>query len=103
MSFSRFSWPLAVFLSFCTLSDAWVLHRKADSKRVDGESIPQIELRREAQNAPAEKRQTTSLFCPDDRFQSLLDSNPDGRVQTFCNEWLGVPAATTTVEYASTM
>jgi hypothetical protein len=56
MSFSRFSWPLAVFLSFCTLSDAWVLHRKADSKKVDGESIPQIELRREAQNAPAEKR-----------------------------------------------
>jgi hypothetical protein len=103
MSFSRFSWPSAVLLSLCTLSDGWVLHRKADSKKAAGESVAQIELRTEAHNVHAEKRQTISLYCPDDRFKHLLDSNPDGRVQTFCNEWLGVPAATTTVEYTPTM
>jgi hypothetical protein len=81
-------------------SDAWVL-RKAASKKA--ETVPQIELRNEAQNVHANKRQTTSLFCPDDLFKLLLGSNPDNRVQTFCNEWLGVPAATTTVEYTPTM
>jgi hypothetical protein len=102
MSFSRFSWPSAVLLSLCTLSDAWVLHRKVENKKV--EAVAQIELRRnEVQNANAEKRQVTSLFCPDDRFQSILDSNPDARVQTFCNDWLGIPAAVTTIEYTPTM
>jgi hypothetical protein len=100
MSFSRFSWPSAVLLSLCMTSDAWVL-RKATSKKA--ENVPQIELRNEAQNVHANKRQITTLSCPDDRFQQLLDSNPDGRVQTFCNDWLGVPAATTTVEYTPTM
>jgi hypothetical protein len=81
-----------------------VLHRKAESKKVEADNVARVELRRhDAQKVNADKRQTTSLFCPDDRFQMLLDSNPAARIQTFCNEWLGVPAATTTIEYIPTM
>jgi hypothetical protein len=104
MSVTRFSWPLAVLLSFCTFSDAWVLHRKVDSKKQEVENVAQPELRRnEAQNLNIEKRQTTSLYCPDDRWQQFLDSNPEARVQAFCNEWLGLAPATTVVEYTPTM
>jgi hypothetical protein len=80
------------------------LHRKAEDRKIGAENVPQIELRRhDAHNVNAEKRQVTSIFCPDNRFQKLLDSNPETRVQTFCNEWLGMPPATTTIEFTPTM
>ena len=104
MSSTRFAWRSAILLSLCTLSDAWVLHRKVDSKIEEVDEVAPVELRRhEAQDLGLEKRQTTSLYCPSDRYQLFLDSNPTGNIQTFCNEWLGLAPATTVVEYTPTM
>jgi hypothetical protein len=104
MSSTRFAWPNAILLSLCTLSDAWVLHRKVDSQKQEVDQVAAVELRRhEARDLGVEKRQTTALYCSSDRYQLFLDSNPTGNIQTFCNEWLGLAPATTVVEYTPTM
>lgn len=104
MSATRFAWPSAILLSLCTFSNAWVLHRKVDSKEQEVDQVAAVELRRhEAQDIDLEKRQTTQLFCPNDRYQEFLDSNAPDRIQTFCNEWLGLAPATIVTEYRPTM
>jgi hypothetical protein len=102
MSFTRFSKASAVILSLCTLSDAWALYHKIDTKKTKVEHAP-VELRRHEAQELNGKRQTTELLCPDDRYAQFLDNNPDESVQTFCNEWLNLAATTTVVEYTPTM
>ncbi|KAH7074205.1 hypothetical protein FB567DRAFT_191686 [Paraphoma chrysanthemicola] len=104
MSLTRPTWASVLLLSFCTFSEAWVLHRKpAGHAQIVKDAAP-IELRNDA--APVvslEKRQDSELFCPDDRWQEFLNSNPENRVKTFCNEWLGISPATTVLEYTPTI
>jgi len=102
MSFTRFSKASAVVLSLCTLSDAWALYHKIDTKNAKAKDAS-VELRRHEAQDLNEKRQTTELFCPNDRYEQFLNNNPDPSVQTFCNEWLGLAPATTVIEYVPTM
>jgi hypothetical protein len=103
MSLTRSSWPSVILLSLCTLSEAWVVRRKADSNVHQAEHVA-IELRHEgAQPNRLDKRQQTELICPNDRYQEFLDSNPEDRIKTFCNEWLGIGPTMVVVEYTPTM
>lgn len=103
LSFTRFSGPLAVVLSLCTLTDAWALYHKVDRKNGQKEDA-QPELRRhEAQDIGLDKRDVVSLFCHNDRYEQFLDNNPTGSVQTFCNQLLNIPPRTNTVEFTPTM
>jgi hypothetical protein len=104
MSLTRPSLASVLLLSFCTFSEAWVLHRKSASRAQDAKNVAPVELRRNhAQADTLEKRQETELYCPDDRWQEFLNSNPENRIETFCNEWLGIAPATTVLEYTPTM
>lgn len=99
MSFIRSLQASAAFLSFCTVSQAWVLHRKNDAHVQNEINVAPIELRANS----FEKRQDTVLDCSENRFQDLLDSNPADRVMTFCNEWLGIAPATVVEQVTPTM
>jgi hypothetical protein len=104
MSLTRFQWRTAILLSLCTLSEAWVLHRKADSRKQDAGYDALIELRRhEVHKLGLEKRQTTELVCRGDDYEELLENNPDPFVQFFCNRLLSMSPATTVVEVTPTM
>jgi hypothetical protein len=104
MSPVRYQWRTAILLSLCTLSEAWVLHRKADSRKQEADNVTPIELRRhEVRKLGLEKRQTTELVCrEDDDYEELLDNNPEPFVQFFCNRLLGLGPATTVVEVTPT-
>jgi hypothetical protein len=103
MALTRSSWPAAVLLSLCTLSDAWAVRRSTDTGVHQVEHVA-IELRQNgAQHNKFDKRQETELVCPDDRYQEFLDNNPQERIKTFCNEWLGISPTTVVVEYTPTM
>jgi hypothetical protein len=102
MSLTRSSWPAAVLLSLCTLSDAWAMRRSAGSSVHQAEHVA-IELRQSGAQNKFDKRQETELVCPDDRYQEFLDNNPKDRIETFCNEWLGISPTTVVVEYTPTM
>ncbi|KAL6709912.1 hypothetical protein ACN47E_000697 [Coniothyrium glycines] len=106
MHVSRSLRASAIFLSFFTSTDAWVLHRKpagtvARGKEEDNARLP----RGEWLDGEFKKRQgeVTELNCPNDRWEKMLDSNPDDRVKTFCNEWLGIGPATVTQEVTPTI
>jgi hypothetical protein len=49
------------------------------------------------------KRQPATLICPDDTYARILSDSPDERVETFCNEWLGIAPATVTVDVTPTV
>lgn len=94
----------AAFLSFCTVSQAWVLKLGADKAAQDGANIAPAELRRDSLGeGNLANRQEVELDCSDDRWQDLLNNNPTDRVVTFCNEWLGIGPATAVVQYTPTM
>jgi hypothetical protein len=102
MFFTRFSKASVVFLSLCTLSDAWALYHKVDGEKAKVEDAP-VEMRRHAAEDFDEKRQTTELFCPNDSYARILNNNPPESVQSFCNDWLELAPATTVIEYVPTM
>ncbi|KAH8723001.1 hypothetical protein GQ44DRAFT_774526 [Phaeosphaeriaceae sp. PMI808] len=74
MSPPRSLWPTAILISFCTFSEARVLHRNGnDNIQVEGQAAPE-ELRRNlAQRDNLHERQDGELFCPDDRWQEFLN------------------------------
>jgi len=104
MSVTRSLCASAIFLSFSALSDAWAVFSGGRDRRQDVEEPAAIEVRHKAVQAHnIQKRQENHLYCPDDRWQQILDSNPDARIKTFCNEWLGIQPATEVVETTPTM
>jgi hypothetical protein len=102
MPITRFTGPLAVVLSLCTLTDAWALYHKADKKDARKETQPELR-RHEAQALNLEKRDVVSLYCPDDNYRQFLDNNPPSNVQTVCNQLLGLSPTTETVDYTPTV
>jgi len=95
---------LFVLFSFCTVSDARVLNRRADEHVQDGKGLAHTELRRGLKDGGVfAKRQEEELDCSQDRFSEFLNANPEERIETFCNEWLGIEPATLVVEYTPTM
>jgi hypothetical protein len=102
MPIIRFSRPLAFVLSLCTLTDAWALYHKVDKKDARKETQPELR-RHEAQDIVLGKRDVVSLYCPNDRYQEFLDNNPPSNVQTVCNQLLGLPPRTITVESTPTL
>jgi hypothetical protein len=104
VSFTRPRRASVVLLSFCALSDAWALYPRGRGRKHEVEDPAAIELRHDTVQVPnIQKRQDTDLHCPDNRWQQFLDSNPDARVKTFCNEWLGIEPVTYVVETTPTM
>ncbi|KAI8931729.1 hypothetical protein NX059_011372 [Plenodomus lindquistii] len=92
---------LAVVLSFSSSTEALVV-RKSNN--------PAQEVYRDARRGVAlhghlDKRQNSSetvLDCSNDRWQELLDSNAEDRIETFCNEWLDISPATSVIEVTPT-
>lgn len=100
MHFSRSLQVSACFLSFSLLTESLVLRRKDGT--ISQEKGP---ARRGALlDSVLNKRQDPEVLnCPSDRWQDLLDSNPENRVVTFCNEWLGIEPATSVIEITPTV
>jgi hypothetical protein len=91
---------LALVLSLFTLTEGWGLRRKpVEHAQEDVKTYP---VYRPRGAGIFEKRQG-QLVCPNDDYQKFLDSNPPDAVATFCNSWLGIPPATTVVEYIPTV
>ncbi|KAJ4336827.1 hypothetical protein N0V95_008493 [Ascochyta clinopodiicola] len=104
MFFTRSILASATLLSFSALSDAWVLHRKADEhaevKRVTDPSTQGGW----SWNSLFPKRQgDVILDCPDNQFAALLDNNPDDSVESFCNDWLNIAPTTVFSEVTPTV
>jgi len=95
------SLPASAFvLSLSTLTEALALRRTSEDA-LDGSRFAR---RGASLDGAAWKRQgVETLDCPNDRWQQLLDNNPQDRVVTFCNEWLGISPATTVLEVTPTM
>jgi hypothetical protein len=102
MPINRFTGPLAVVLSLCTLTDAWALYHPAEKKDARKEIQPELR-RHKAQDIGLERREVVSLYCPNDRYRQFLDNNPPSNVQTVCNQMLNIPPKTETVDYTPTM
>ncbi|KAK1916631.1 hypothetical protein P3342_012256 [Pyrenophora teres f. teres] len=94
----------ALFLSFSTLTEGWSLGRKHDQHAQQHENpiYPAYQPRGASYNGVPEKRQD-QLMCPNDQWQAFLDSVPKNGVTVFCNDYLGIPPATTVVEYTPTV
>lgn len=94
----------ALFLSFFTLAEGWSLRRKhvEHAQQYENARYPVYQPRDASQNGVVEKRQN-QLVCPNDRWEAFLDSVPTNSVSTFCNDYLGIPPATTVVEYTPTV
>jgi hypothetical protein len=96
----------AIFLSFSVLGNAWVLHRKSAGDIEQARGLDSVQVPRAAPvdgNVKKRQGETTELECPNDRWEQMLDANPDDRVKTFCNEWLGISPATVVEEVTPTM
>ncbi|KAF2998640.1 hypothetical protein E8E13_007600 [Curvularia kusanoi] len=105
MFFTRSALASAAILSFTVTTEGWVLHRSTEEhvevKRVaaeEGES--QWSWKR-----MFGKRQNDGIVldCPNDQFAALLSNNPDSAVETFCNDWLNLAPATTTIDVTPTV
>jgi len=94
----------ALFLSFTSLAEGWSLHRKHDEHfgQRDNARYPVYQPRRASHEGVADKRHN-QLVCPSDQWQAFLDSVPKDGVTIFCNDYLGIPPATTVVEYTPTV
>lgn len=98
----RASVTIILFVSF---TDGLIFIRKATTTAVNGYGHESAKIIRDAlRGGDIAKRDdnVTLLNCPNDRFEQMLDNNPSERVKTFCNEWLGIPPATITVEVTPT-
>jgi hypothetical protein len=95
---------LVLLLSLCYLSEAWVLLHQSSDNKSDKAELAHDELRRHSHRVgDLGKRQEEELDCSENRYQEFLDENPPDRIQTFCNEILGMGPATTVVEYMPTV
>jgi hypothetical protein len=80
-----------------------LLHQSSGHKS-DKAELAHGELRRHSHRVgDLRKRQEEELDCSENRYQQFLDENPPDRIQTFCNEILGMSPATAVIEYTPTM
>jgi hypothetical protein len=94
----------ALLLSLCSFSEGWVLLHQSSGHKSDKAGLAHNELRRHSHRVgDLGKRQEEELDCSENRYQQFLDENPPDRIQTFCNEILGMGPATTVIEYTPTM
>lgn len=103
MYISRSLQASAFLLSFSTLSSALAVVNNNGDNDLEQERGLKADnaIRRSDKGAAGEEQQ--ALDCPNDRWQEFLDANPSPRIQTFCNEWLGLGPATSVVEVAPTV
>jgi hypothetical protein len=84
------------------LTQAWIWqHEPVQDVPVDKRRLSEYRPRGVSPEGIFGKRQAT-LICPNDRFEQFLDGRPQEQVATFCNDWLGIPPRTVTVESTPT-
>lgn len=103
MFFARSTLASAALLSFSATTQAWVLHRSTDEHAEVKRVIADGAQEGWTWNNFFGKRQDVTLDCPNNQFAALLDSNPDDRVESFCNDWLNMGPATMTSEVTPTV
>lgn len=107
----------ALVLSFSTYTEARVAQHRANSqsgnalnRQPDDGGTPQkgplhsLFGKRQDQDQDQDEDEDDELDCSTpDVYIDLLNDESDDAIQTFCNKWLGLPPATTEVDFTPTM
>lgn len=91
---------LAWVLSFSASIEALVVRRSNDNavqEKVFARRGPSL------RRGFSKRQGITEMDCPNDRWQEMLDTNPQERIVTFCNEWLDIAPATEVLEVTPTL
>lgn len=105
MFFTRSALASAAILSFTATTEGWVLHRSTE-EHVEAKRVAAEESESQwSWKKIFGKRQNDGIVldCPNDQFATILSNNPESIVKSFCNDWLNLAPATTTIDVTPTV